>query len=288
MNAVERLGSGACSDWPVALSVLAYGVDVSVRLNDPRFADALLDHLPPGSKTRPLSETARTYSVVVEEVLADEDSRAEPCASLYRNRSAIARRSSLSAILRALEGDLQLHIAEMAPDRVFVHAAVVGWKGPGRSFSGKTTMVRELVRAGAVYYSDEYAVLDASGLVYPYPRPPAVRQPGWPGVMRTTMRDLGAPVGIGPLAVGTVVMTRFRPDAMWHPRRLSPGQGGLALLANTVSARRNPATVLATIERVVAGAPVFESDRAEAFTVVEPVLGLAAQHQSDQETVGGA
>ena len=31
---------------------------------------------------------------------------------------------------------------------------------PGSSFTGKTTLVAALVRAGATYYSDEYAVLD--------------------------------------------------------------------------------------------------------------------------------
>jgi hypothetical protein len=39
---------------------------------------------------------------------------------------------------------------------------------PGKSFAGKTTLVAALVRAGAEYWSDEYAVLDANGDVHPY------------------------------------------------------------------------------------------------------------------------
>jgi hypothetical protein len=31
--------------------------------------------------------------------------------------------------------------------------------------------VAELVRAGATYYSDEFAVLDSRGRVHPFPRP---------------------------------------------------------------------------------------------------------------------
>ena len=66
-----------------------------------------------------------------------------------------------------------VHVANYAPDRVFVHAGVVAWRGralvlPGTSFAGKTTLVAELVRAGAIYYSDEYAVLDEQGRVHPY------------------------------------------------------------------------------------------------------------------------
>ena len=40
---------------------------------------------------------------------------------------------------------------------------------PGGSFTGKTTLVGALVRAGAVYYSDQYALLDEDGLIHPYP-----------------------------------------------------------------------------------------------------------------------
>jgi hypothetical protein len=34
------------------------------------------------------------------------------------------------------------------------------------SYSGKTTLVSELIRAGATYYSDEYAVIDERGRVH--------------------------------------------------------------------------------------------------------------------------
>ena len=71
-------------------------------------------------------------------------------------------------------------IAEVARNRVFVHAGVVGWKGraiviPGRSYSGKSTLVSELIRAGAAYYSDEYAVFDSRGRVYPFAKPLEMR-----------------------------------------------------------------------------------------------------------------
>ena len=78
---------------------------------------------------------------------------------------------NLDLILDTLESDLQLHVAEQARRRLFVHAGVVGWKGraiviPGRSFTGKTTLVAELVRAGASYYSDEYALIDSRGKIH--------------------------------------------------------------------------------------------------------------------------
>ena len=66
-----------------------------------------------------------------------------------------------------------MHLAERARNRIFIHAGVVGWQGraiviPGRSFSGKSTLVAALLQAGATYYSDEFAVLDGRGYVHPF------------------------------------------------------------------------------------------------------------------------
>ena len=71
-------------------------------------------------------------------------------------------------------------MAEFARRRVFLHAGAVAWNGlgiviPGGTMSGKTSLVRELLQAGALYYSDEYAVLDDLGRLHPYPQPLGVR-----------------------------------------------------------------------------------------------------------------
>ena len=46
---------------------------------------------------------------------------------------------------------------------------------PGRSLSGKSTLVLSFVERGADYYSDEYAVFDSEGRVHPYWRLPKLR-----------------------------------------------------------------------------------------------------------------
>ena len=264
--------------WQASLSVTAYGVSIAVRTNDSRVIEGLADHLPPDSMSAEFSDTGRVYSLVVE-----GDNRSGRCQHLvYVNDALLARRSTLQASLRAFEADVQLHVAEMAPERVFVHAGVVGYKGrgivlPGRSFAGKSTLVRELVRAGAQYYSDEYAVLDSAGGVHAYPRPISIRNERSPGVTKHPVDTVGMRAGAGPLPVGLVVMSEFRSGGEWRPRRLSPGRGALALLANTVAARRIPEVALATLHQVVTRAPIVSSERGEASSVVEPILELAAQ-----------
>jgi hypothetical protein len=144
---------------------------------------------------------------------------------------------------------------------------------PGRSFAGKSMLVRELVQAGAQYYSDEYAVLDVAGAVHPYPRPLAIRNQRGTGVTKHPVTNA---VGAGgdPLPVGLVVMSEFRSGGEWRPRRLSPGRGALALLANTVAARRIPEVALATLQQVVTRVPIIASERGEAASVVEPIFEL--------------
>jgi len=188
---------------------------------------------------------------------------------LYGNLDRLARTMELDEVFERLESDLQLNVADLTRRRVFVHAGVVGWRGraiviPGRSFSGKTTLVAELVRAGATYYSDEYAVLDARGRVHPYPKPLAIRDQGTEKQTKYPVETLGGCSGAKPLPVGLVVVSEYQPGAQWRPRQVSAGQGALALLANTVPARRQPQTALATLQQVVSQAPVIKGARGEA------------------------
>lgn len=196
---------------------------------------------------------------------------------LYEDIERLARARDAEQVLDAFESALRLYVAEMARRRVFVHAGAVGWRGraivlPGRSRAGKTTLVAELVRAGAEYYSDEFAVLDERGRVHPFPKPLAVRDDESATQRNVEVEELGGVKGVRPLPVGLVVVSRFREGARWRPRALSAGLGALELLDNTVSARREPERVLAALERVVGSATVLKGARGEARDVAQAIL----------------
>ena len=183
---------------------------------------------------------------------------------------------SFEMALEVIQNQLQLHVATHAPDRVFVHAGVVGIGDsailiPGRSFSGKTTLVAEFVMAGALYYSDEYAVLDDHGLVHPYPRPLSLRGEDNQQVDHP-VASLGGTEGDRPLPVRTILVTTYTPGAEWSPSTLSAGEGVLAMVANSVAARLKPAKVLGSVTRAVEEATVLEGDRGEASSVVSPLI----------------
>ena len=104
----------------------------------------------------------------------------------------------------------QHYVATVAEHFVFVHAGVVAWQGkaillPGKSFSGKSTLTMALVDAGATYYSDEYAVLNAQGLVHPFSRMPRLR----PDVQPPRMNSVPVASALPPLAVGLVLSAHY-------------------------------------------------------------------------------
>lgn len=256
---------------------------VGVRVNKPEALDGLADYFPPGWKQSSSPVVERLYSFVI------GGSGSRPgiwkLNLLYADGNRIARSRSLDDVLNAFEGDLQLCVAERAPRRVFIHAGVVGWNGeailiPGRSFTGKTTLVSELVRAGATYYSDEYAVLDARGRVHPYSRPLGLRGTEDRRQKKYRAEELGGRTGVKPLPVGLIVVSKYKAGAKWRPRPLSPGQGALALLDNTVSIRRQPTVALDAVQQAVSQAPVIKGVRGEAHEVVGSILNELRGHSS--------
>jgi hypothetical protein len=193
---------------------------------------------------------------------------------LYRDGRLLFTCGDQRELLERFGSIVSLHVAEASLKRTFVHAGVVGWGRsailiPGRSFSGKTSLVAALVRAGATYYSDEFALVDRRGMVYPYARPLQVRENSSHRQTRRMVEEIGGVAGKRPLPVGLVIVSRYRPRTLWNPRQLSPGIGLLKILDNTVSARRSPALVLRTLKQLVSDAVIVRGIRGEAEQVVD-------------------
>jgi hypothetical protein len=269
MQKVDRLG------WAAGFSIKSYGVRIGIRSNDPSCLRRVREHLPHGWKLSSSLVVDRLYSLLIGGTRRHANVRSFNL--LYGDHIRLARSVDVEQIFETFESDLRLFVAELAPRRVFVHAGVVGWKGraivvPGRSFSGKSSLVAALVRAGAAYYSDEYAVFDSRGRVHPFPKPLEIREKGDTRQSKVTVEELGGQSGTQPLPVGLVVMTQFKAGAKWRPRKLSPGKGVLELLSNTVSARREPEKALVTLQHVVASAEVVKGARGECRDIVKSIL----------------
>lgn len=281
MMKLDRLG------WAAGLSFRAYGLTIGVRTNDAAILERLDPHLPYGWERSDSETVDHLYSMLVghtsEHATAPRVRRVGPAGKrrrfnlLYDGILLACRTLDADELLERFESSVRLKVAENAKRKVFVHAGVVGWKGraivvPGRSFSGKTSLVAALVRAGATYLSDEYAVLDRRGRVFPYLKPLSLRLGDDETQTHVAVEDLGGTASTDPLPIGHVISTHFVDGATWKPRVLTEGEAVLAMLAHTVPARRDPETVLDVLHRVAGKSTVLKGKRGDADSTAAAIL----------------
>jgi hypothetical protein len=261
------------------LGIRSFGTHFQLWANQVDLLEQALLHLPLGCERASSSRESTRYSLV-HTVGAGY--------RLERNGRLLFKCTDRADFLDGFRSVIALDVAETSPLYTFVHAGVVSWGDhailiPGRSFTGKTTLVAELVRAGAVYYSDEFAVLDEQGRVHPYAQPLQIRENGSYRQTERPVQEFGGVAGEKPIPVGLVLVGKYRATAQWRPRQLTPGVGLLKLLDNTVSARRAPATALSTLKQVVSHAVIVRGVRGEASQIVQWV---AAHFPPQQEPAG--
>jgi hypothetical protein len=267
MENLDRLG------WTEFVAFSCYGARIGIRTNDASLLPLLPDAFPPHSKTYARRNVDWLYSFWI---APPTRSGRKPFHLLYSNDQQLVRLRDVQMLVDSFERDVQLAVAQKARRKVFVHAGVVGWKGrailiPGKSYAGKSTLVHELVRAGATYYSDEFAVLDERGHVHPFLRPIALRDENKRN-QKVSFAELGGTIGKRPLPVGTILATKFKERAKWRPQPLTPGLGALELLANTVTARSGQPIVLEVLTRVAKNATILKSTRGEAVALASQLL----------------
>lgn len=269
MEKIDRLG------WTAGISFTAYGRRIGIRVNDAAVLEQLPDYLPPGWEPIDEAEVEGLYSLRVGGQSGRKGTRNFNL--LYLGAALLARTEKLADALNRLESHLQLLVAANSTEGLFIHAGVVGWQGkaiviPGRTFSGKSTLVAALVKAGATYYSDEYAIIDEAGQVWPYPRLLSLRNTDGHQGRRCHPEDLGGEIGTGPLPIGLVVITQYEANARWQARELTPAKAMLALLDNTVAARSQPHNTMDRLQLIVTNAVAIKSKRGEADGVVGRIL----------------
>ncbi len=260
-------------DWKSKIGFEIFGIKIGIRLDDSALTEKLRKIFPPGSREILFDETVETFSLV---------SKAKPNQNGFyfenNGTTELAQKferfeeSSLVAI-----GDkILLSLALIAPPRMyFFHAGAVSFGNQGiiitgNTFTGKTTLVKEFIKNGAEYYSDDCAVIDSAGFLYPYPIPLGVREVDNRNYLPAD--SFGAKTGVEPVKVEYILMTEYQKNAVWNPQMITPGQAGFQLLEHffyRVAVRRKPAETLEFLTNLTRRAKVFASPRNEAAEIVE-------------------
>jgi hypothetical protein len=199
---------------------------------------------------------------------------------MFLNGEGLASCPERKKFFKFFDAIVRITVGEHAVDRVFMHAGAVGWKGraillPGQSFQGKSTLTAELVRQGAEYYSDDFAIFDKDGLLHPFPRIITMRTDDgeyWPYEM--TVESLGGTTATEPLPVGLVLFAKYAPGEEWKPDMLTSGQGLLEMIPFVLPLRREPEFSMRVLKSIATRAIIARSPRGDAKRFAELLLNF--------------
>jgi hypothetical protein len=252
----------------------AFGVALAVTA-PADLEDAIRSVLPPG--WRPVDPST---AVVRCEVRRYENGSL----AVFAGDTILGTTDEETILRELLDNFFRQQVGARSPDRIFIHggAVVVGTSAvvlPGRSFAGKTTLVSALVRRGALYLSDEYALLDEHGHVHPYARPLSVRRGTGGTTDLVDVAELGGLASEQPHRIALIVLAEYRPGAMWKPRRLSRGTGAMHLFSHTLTQR--PEAALTSARAAAEAATIIEGERGEADQAAADIFALIAERAAD-------
>ena len=271
MQKINRLG------WAEGTWFSSYGVNIGIRASQCGAIERLVPFLPPRWES---IEFPRRLDMLYSWVVGGErNPNMRTFDVLYANAERLARTLRPSQLFEELARDLRMKLAVLSRRFVFIHAGVVGWQGraillPARAGGGKSTLVEALVRAGAEYFSDEFAVLDRSGRVHPFAKPISVHRSAPSKGESLSVEAIGGRTAEHPARVGIILVTRYQMGARLRFREVSPGQGVLDLIRNAYAARLAPSQVLRAARNACTGAILLRGLRGEAQQVVEPLLRM--------------
>jgi hypothetical protein len=246
----------------------SFGVNAIFQTNDEKFYDLTIKKLPLGWKE---IDSSSDIKIVFSMVCGENN-------QFYIDEKLVSEGPSLESFIDYVEKEIRITIGGISPEYIFLHSSVVGIEGeavlfPATSFSGKTTLAKEFVRLGADYFSDEYAIIDKNGLVYPYPKPLSVR-----GIIDEntqtdiTVEDLGGKKATQPIPIKFICLTEYKLDGLWQPQILSNGMGILELLKHTLSTRENPKFTLKVLNLIAKRAIIAKSERGDVSEFAKIVL----------------
>jgi hypothetical protein len=254
------------AEEPQVVAYEVYGTRVSVRVPRPELVPRVVDQFPVHATTCEAQPGDTQFDLVM-----GDDGRY----AVVLNGRVLNPPQSLKGALGGLRRELFFHSVDHARDRLVVSAAAVGHEEqgillPGPSMAGKTTLAVALVRAGAVYYADDWALLDREGLVHPFPTLLYIKNRE-----KVSVESLGGVRGDRPIKIGLIASITFRPGARWDPRRLTEAEGMMLLLRNAYGLDE-PGFAMESARQAAAEALVIESERDDATEAASRLLEMVS------------
>jgi hypothetical protein len=250
-----------------------HGLKCRLSFDDLNLFEKLLQLLPPYHEISKFEKPGQIFKLITR--------AAGKINGLYLNDEQILQFRELDeTVFEAIESKIQLSMAvALPPKRYFLHAGAVALNSigiiiPGSSFSGKTTLTKEFLKAGAEYYSDDCAVIDNFGNLYPYSKTLSVRN-NFQESEIVKAESVGAVTGRESVPVRLIVLTEYKKKYTWETRKMSEGEIVLELSKNLfypASMTLYPSETFQALANIVNDSKILCGKRGEAAEVVKIVL----------------
>ena len=255
-------------EWSEKFCLECYGTKINIRTDYGNLKSELLKYIPVIKQSDGFDEVPNTVSLIT--------GRGKNINGLYFNNepAMLFERLEKDTIEFAADKILMIMAAVSLPSKIYLHAGAVVWKGfgiliPGISFSGKTTLVREFIEAGADYFSDDCLVLDDRGNMLPFPRDLAIRTDN--GRVFKNAANFGAKNGIGKEKIKLIVFADYVKNSVWEARKLTVGESVLKLMDNfyyRTSVGHAPSEIIKILTNLTNQASVYGGERGDASQII--------------------
>ncbi len=262
----ENSGSTARTD---KFGLECYGAKINVTTDERQLRAKLREYLP--------FVKQEEYFENISDTVFFTGSREEGEKGMYFNGEPAMHIEEISDKLFEAAADkiLMIMAAVSLPSKIYLHAGAVVWRElgiliPGTSCAGKTTLVKEFIKAGADYYSDDCIILDERCNMLPFPRALSIRTEK--GKVYRDANYFGAKNGIEKKRVDLILFSQYRENAVWKPRKLSRGESVLKLMDNFYyrsSVGAAPSEIFGTMANLTERAASFGGERGEASRLTD-------------------
>ena len=267
-------------DWKNKVAFECCGVRLGIKTDIADLEPKLKKILPSASRVCSDYDVSDELSLVVNQ---DKSKN-----GLYFNDEPAMEISEFDdSLLEPIADKILVVLAQISlPEKFFLHAGGVAWHDfgvllPGTSFAGKTTLTRELIKAGADYLSDDCVVLDNRGYLLPIPRDLAIRTDSGERIHRNA-EYFGSKTAKKKVKLGLILFAEFEENAEWKPEPVSRGKGVFELMNNFYfrpSVGLMPGEILKTLASLTANVDMFEGKRNEAGAVVAWIQNYFNKYQ---------
>lgn len=260
-------------DRELTIDFSFYGLGCRLYFDNPKLSAKLIHLLPPYHqllKNRSPEQIFRLITIMGEEANG-----------LFWNDERILQFQSIDeTVFEAIESKIQYLMAAALPPKMYLlHAGAIsigeiGILIPGNSFSGKTTLTREFLKAGAEYFSDDCAIIDQNGMLYPYSKTLSIRN-GFEQGKIVEAESIGAKMASQPVPVRLIILAEYAEGSTWINSEITQGKAVWELSKNLffpTTMTLYPKETLQTLANVANRSKTFYGKRGEAREVVRQVL----------------